>query len=427
MLKVLDVDGAVRRVGGGWTATGEPWVYDADRYARVTEAREREQQAMLDYLATDGCRMAFLRDQLDDTVDGRAPEPCGRCDNCGGLTLPDRSPRPRSGAAAERLARPGVVVAPRKMWPTGLAAIGLDLKGKIADAAEEGRAVARLTDLGHGAGAARPCSEQTPRTDRCPVPLVKAVIEVLGDWQPAVTAIVVVESATRPTLVRRPRRRPRPATCRCPSSASYAIVDDSVAPGQGAINSAQRVAAVTRRYAWRPAPDAPPDRSTAPRCCSSTTRPSPAGRSPSRPATSAPPAPPPYTRLVLATDRLSVDWSYRVPRDTRWSDVARRPGGAGSSRASVVEQVGLLVLARQEERRDQRQDDQDPGHPEGVGEGRRCFCEPGRHRGRAADRVGQRRVEGRRHRGLGQLGGVEVGGQDHRDHRDADRARRSAG
>ncbi len=50
MLKVLDVDGAARRVQGGWTATGEPWVYDADRYARVAEAREREQQAMLDYL-----------------------------------------------------------------------------------------------------------------------------------------------------------------------------------------------------------------------------------------------------------------------------------------------------------------------------------------------------------------------------------------
>ena len=58
MLKVLDVDGAARRVQGGWTATGEPWVYDADRYARVAEAREREQQAMLDYLVTDQCRMA---------------------------------------------------------------------------------------------------------------------------------------------------------------------------------------------------------------------------------------------------------------------------------------------------------------------------------------------------------------------------------
>ena len=83
MLKVLDVDGAVRRVQGGWVATGQEWAYDEERYARVREAREREQQAMLDYLATTDCRMKFLRDQLDDP-DAR---PCGRCDNCGGLTL----------------------------------------------------------------------------------------------------------------------------------------------------------------------------------------------------------------------------------------------------------------------------------------------------------------------------------------------------
>jgi ATP-dependent DNA helicase RecQ len=50
MLKVLDVDGAVRRVRGGWTATGQPWAYDGDRYARVAEARGREQQAMRDYV-----------------------------------------------------------------------------------------------------------------------------------------------------------------------------------------------------------------------------------------------------------------------------------------------------------------------------------------------------------------------------------------
>ena len=60
MLKVLDVDGAVRRVGGGWTATGQPWHYDAERYERVAAERAREQEAMLAYLATDGCRMEYL-------------------------------------------------------------------------------------------------------------------------------------------------------------------------------------------------------------------------------------------------------------------------------------------------------------------------------------------------------------------------------
>src|SRR3954468_11889995 len=80
MLKVLDVDGAVRRVQGGWLATGEPWTYDAERYAKVAEVRQAEQQAMRDYISGAGCRLEFLRRQLDD------PEatPCGRCDNCTG-------------------------------------------------------------------------------------------------------------------------------------------------------------------------------------------------------------------------------------------------------------------------------------------------------------------------------------------------------
>ncbi len=66
MLKVLDVDGAVVRVRGGWTATGEEWAYDQERYDRVAAARREEQAAMLTYIATDGCRMRFLREQLDD-------------------------------------------------------------------------------------------------------------------------------------------------------------------------------------------------------------------------------------------------------------------------------------------------------------------------------------------------------------------------
>ncbi len=42
MLKVLDVDGAVRRVKSGWQATGQPWHYDAQRYARVAEVRQSD-------------------------------------------------------------------------------------------------------------------------------------------------------------------------------------------------------------------------------------------------------------------------------------------------------------------------------------------------------------------------------------------------
>jgi ATP-dependent DNA helicase RecQ len=242
MLKVLDVDGAVRRVRGGWESTGQPWAYDQERYARVTEAREREQQAMLDYLATDRCRMWFLRHQLDDA----GATECGRCDNCGGLSLSLDVSAEAVDEAGERLARPGVVVEPRKMWPSALANLGVDLKGKIADGAAEGRTVARLTDLGYGQALRdlfRPGTPDGP----VPVELVRAVVEVLGDWRPTVDAIVHVESASRPTLTA-DLAAGLSRYLRVPVVGRFAIVDPDVAPGQGAANSAQRVAAVGRRF-----------------------------------------------------------------------------------------------------------------------------------------------------------------------------------
>ncbi len=85
------------------------------------------------------------------------------------------------------------------MWPTSLANLGIDLKGKIAEGAEEGRAVARLTDLGYGQ-ALRALFAPATVDGPVPLPLVNAVIEVLGDWRPPVDGIVVVESQTRPIL-----------------------------------------------------------------------------------------------------------------------------------------------------------------------------------------------------------------------------------
>ncbi len=245
MLKVLDVDGAVRRVQGGWVATGEPWAYDAERYARVAEAREREQQAMLGYLRTTACRMRYLREQLDDPE----AQDCGRCDNCGGLTLSTAVSEAAVAEAGQRLSRPGVVLEPRRMWPTALANLGLDLKGKIAEGAEPGRAVARLTDLGHGQALRALFREDTPDG---PVPpgLAQAVLEVMKDWAPEWAtrpdAIVVVESVTRPTLTR-DLAEGLSRVMQVPVVGSWAVRDDSVPVRAGQSNSAQRVAAVRRR------------------------------------------------------------------------------------------------------------------------------------------------------------------------------------
>jgi ATP-dependent DNA helicase RecQ len=247
MLKVLDVDGAVDRVRGGWTATGQEWVYDQERYERVAAARRDEQAAMLAYVATAGCRMRFLREQLDDPD----AEDCGRCDNCGGLQLPLDVSGSALEQAGARLQRPGVTIAPRKMWPTALANLGIDLKGRISDPAEEGRAVGRLTDLGHGQALRalfRPDTEDGP----VPRPLVDAVLEVLGDWHPQwparPTGVGYVESARRSQLTR-DLAEGVSRYLRLPLVARWHIVDPDVAPGQGAANSAQRVAAVGRRYA----------------------------------------------------------------------------------------------------------------------------------------------------------------------------------
>jgi ATP-dependent DNA helicase RecQ len=247
MLKVLDVDGAVRRVRGGWEATGREWAYDAERYARVSEAREREQAAMLDYLDTDRCRMRFLRDQLDDPAVGDGPPECGRCDNCGGFEVSVTVSETALTEARTRLARPGVPIEPRRMWPTALAHLGVDLKGRIGPAAaEEGRAVARLTDLGHGQALRELFGREEP-DGQVPEPLVRAVLEVLADWRPHVVGIVVVESATRPTLTS-DLADGLARHLHCPVVGRWAIADRSVAPGQGAMNSAQRVAAVSRRF-----------------------------------------------------------------------------------------------------------------------------------------------------------------------------------
>ncbi|MFC5175536.1 DEAD/DEAH box helicase [Nocardioides taihuensis] len=242
MLKVLDVDGAVRRVRGGWEATGQPWAYDEERYRRVAEAREREQQAMLDYLGTDRCRMWFLRDQLDDP---EAAE-CGRCDNCGGLTLSATVSTTALDEAEARLSRPGVALEPRKMWPTALTTLGIGLKGKIAPPAGEGRAIARLTDLGHGQ-ALRALLRPDAADGPVPEALARAMVTVLDDWRPRVDAIVVAESATRPVLVT-DLAGGLSRYLQAPVVGRWAIVDPTVAPSQGAANSAQRVAAVGRRH-----------------------------------------------------------------------------------------------------------------------------------------------------------------------------------
>jgi ATP-dependent DNA helicase RecQ len=195
LLKVLDSDGAARRVKGGWISTGEPWVYDEERHRRIAEARRVEQQAMLDYLGTDECRLVFLRRQLDDVDAG----PCGRCDNCAGSAWTAEADADATAAAGQRLARPGVEVAPRKQWPTGMAELGVPVSGRIpaGELADTGRAIGRLSDIGWGARL-----RELVGSEDVPVPrdVLDACVRVLAGWGWAErpVGVVGIGSRTRP-------------------------------------------------------------------------------------------------------------------------------------------------------------------------------------------------------------------------------------
>lgn len=200
LLKVLEVDGAVQRVRGGWLATGAPWHYDAERYANILQLRRDEQQAMLDYqrLGPGQCRMVFLATALDDNE----ASPCGRCDTCAEPWYPQHIDHSAVAEARTSLDRVGVTIAPRKQWPTGLDALRISLKGRLSsdETAQEGRALTRLSDLGWG-----PAVREALQGEDAAVPdqLLQAAVRVLAqwDWEQRPDVVVSVPSARHPQLI----------------------------------------------------------------------------------------------------------------------------------------------------------------------------------------------------------------------------------
>lgn len=200
LLKVLAVDGAVERVQGGWRSTGRPWVFDRERYDRIAAERVAEQNAMLAFEQTTGCRMLFLTQQLDDP----AAEVCGKCDNCAGpwySTAVSAQAKELAEGAAQAV---GVPVAPRAQWPQGVDRLGVPVKGNIPvdERASEGRAIARLTDLGWGQSLRTLLSSEQPDGPASPE-LIRAGIAVLAGWgwSERPVAVVSVPSRRRPQLV----------------------------------------------------------------------------------------------------------------------------------------------------------------------------------------------------------------------------------
>ena len=197
LLKVLDVEGAVTRVRGGWVSTGMPWTYDSERYANVAAARRREQQLMLDYEATSTCRMAFLQRTLDDPTVAE----CGRCDVCAGEWFDREVPADVLDTARTTLGKAGVAIDPRAQWPTGMDRLGVPVRGRISvdEQCEAGRAIARLSDLGWGPRLRHALAQDGP----VPSELVGAAVATLASWpwRHRPTSVIWVPSRTHPQLI----------------------------------------------------------------------------------------------------------------------------------------------------------------------------------------------------------------------------------
>jgi ATP-dependent DNA helicase RecQ len=188
--------------------------------------------------------MEFLRRCLDD------PEaaPCGRCDTCAGPAYGSTVSPEALAAARTFLGRPGVQIEPRKMWPTGLAAVGVPLSGKFPAAEQTfpGRAVGRLSDLGWGSTLRGLLADGAPDAPP-PADLLAVVVEVLKDWshggdpwpaRPA--AVVAVGSRRRPRLVATVAEH----VSRVGRLPFLGTVTGGPEPGQSRANSAQRVKAL---------------------------------------------------------------------------------------------------------------------------------------------------------------------------------------
>jgi ATP-dependent DNA helicase RecQ len=198
VVKQLDVEGALRRVGGQtFERTLEPWDYPAARIDAVTDARRAEQQAMRDYFGTDECRMAFLANLLDDP----SIEACGICDNCTGERA-DRELPVELVAEAERfLQRRPIEISCKKQRYDG------DKRRKIPEGEriEDGRALSIWGDAGWGQLVRTGRQRDGHFDDR----LVDATVELVREWspQPAPTWVTSVPSIRRPELVESFARR----------------------------------------------------------------------------------------------------------------------------------------------------------------------------------------------------------------------------
>ncbi len=248
---------------------------------KVAQVRRDEQRRCATTSATDGCRMRFLREQLDDPRRGRlrAVRQLRRDHPPAGVSGASRQCPPRRPAVA----RPASPFDPRRQWPTAMTALGIDVRGKIA-VERAGRARPGGRPLHRPrlrpAGPCRPRRGRAADGAACRTTWSRRSVQVLAAWgweqRPAA---VVRRRLAQPAAACRESGGPaRPRSADCPTSApspTRGPVRDQRGPT--APSGCARSGTPTRSPTTSPARSPP---STGRPCCSSTTTGPPGGRWP---------------------------------------------------------------------------------------------------------------------------------------------------
>ena len=199
VLKILSVENPspVIKQGGKWRRTPVPFRMDHERIERLTQQRELEWQELQDYIDSDGCLMAYLRNALDDPETNE----CGRCSACMhepvvGIAV-DRS---LAIAASHFLKHSEMPFKPKKQSASGaFQEYGFPCNLPSEIQSSEGRILSRWGDAGWGALVA-----DDKHAGRFRDELVEAVAEMIEQrWQPdpAPQWVASVPSMNHPRLV----------------------------------------------------------------------------------------------------------------------------------------------------------------------------------------------------------------------------------
>ncbi len=150
VLKMLSVENPAPVIKRGWKWFRLPVRYrlDHERIERLTQQRELEWRELQDYIDSDGCLMAYLRDALDDPETGD----CKKCMNCQGQpVIPSEVDRTLVIQSSRFLRHSETWFKPRIRVPAG-ALPKCQLRGNLPPEhrAQNGRILSHCGDAGWG-------------------------------------------------------------------------------------------------------------------------------------------------------------------------------------------------------------------------------------------------------------------------------------